>query len=57
MKHPPTVLPTIPNNLGKKKLPYTKPTVELLSTPSVTHSKRYINSTEGGGIYAASVGS
>ncbi len=55
MKHPPTVLPTIPNNLGKKKLPYTKPYVEHLTTPSVTRGGKLIFSSNEG-FYAASVG-
>jgi hypothetical protein len=51
MKHPPTVLPTIPNNLGKKKLPYTKPYVEHLTTPSVTHGKLLAGPNEAGFTY------
>jgi hypothetical protein len=36
--NPPTALTAAPRHLGKSKLPYIKPTVELLSTPSVTHA-------------------
>jgi hypothetical protein len=52
MKHPPTVLPTIPNNLGKSKLPYTKPTVVLL-IPRDTRGKTFLSTRELGLTFRA----
>ena len=53
--NPPAALTAAPQQLGKKKLPYTKPYVEHLTTPSVTHGKVIDipnEATGGGAAYA-----
>ena len=55
--NPPAALTAAPQQLGKLKLPYTKPIVEHLTTPSVTRGgKPGYNAAESTGPYAAFIG-